>query len=79
MNEVCRINSGPSWIGGHYCAENQICERTNLNPNENVTGFDTFPQAALTLFQAVTLEGWVDIAYWVITLTYFYFFAHANQ
>jgi len=62
---VCRLNPAPSWQGGKYCEADQYCDRTDINPNVNVTGFDTFPQAALTLFQAVTLEGWVYIGYWV--------------
>lgn len=66
---VCRINVAPAWQGGRYCPEGTFCDRTDMNPNVNVTGFDTFPQAALTLFQSVTLEGWVYVGYWVCRST----------
>jgi hypothetical protein len=35
-----------------------------VNPNRGVTSFDNFFVSFLTIFQAITLEGWVDIMYW---------------
>ena len=34
-------------------------------PNFGITNFDNFVLAMLTTFQCVTLEGWVDVLYWV--------------
>lgn len=41
------------------------CVNTGDNPNGGVTHFDNIGVAFLTLFQCITLEGWVDVMYWV--------------
>ena len=33
------------------------------NPNYGATSFDSYPWAMVTLFQSITLEGWVDVMY----------------
>ena len=41
---------------GHFCAQSRA------NPN-NVTNFDNILWAFATIFQCITLEGWVDVMY----------------
>ena len=33
------------------------------NPNYGINSFDSLPWAMITLFQSITLEGWVDVMY----------------
>ena len=35
----------------------------HVNMNNGITGYDNLGQALLTVFVAVTLEGWVDVMY----------------
>ena len=46
-------------------------------PNFGITNFDNFVLAMLTTFQCVTLEGWVDVLYWVgliiMIISFFYY------
>lgn len=37
------------------------CGKSSLNPNADITSFDNIGISALTLFQSLTLEGWVEI------------------
>eukprot|EP00966_Prymnesium_polylepis_P084247 1950179-Prymnesium_polylepis.1 len=39
------------------------CTYFTSNPQINVTNFDHFPAAFVTIFYSVTLEGWVDVLY----------------
>lgn len=43
-----------------------VCIRgdTSMSPNGGITNFDTIFRAFLTIFQCITLEGWVDMMYW---------------
>ena len=34
-------------------------------PNSGITSFDNIGFAMLTVFQCVTMEGWINILYWV--------------
>ena len=43
-------------------------------PNFGITNFDNFVLAMLTTFQCVTLEGWVDVLYWVGLIIMIFFF-----
>ena len=36
-------------------------------PNQGITSFDNIGFAMLTVFQCVTMEGWINILYWVRT------------
>jgi hypothetical protein len=68
---VCSMGR-PVHVDRYYCPEGQICHYLNpgastlqLNPSgkDNHVGFDDFFIASLTVFQIITLEGWVDIMY----------------
>ena len=56
----------PTPCGGIYqCDEGYVCRHEWEGPQWGITCFDNFPQAMLTVFQCVTLEGWTDMLYWV--------------
>jgi hypothetical protein len=41
-----------------------VCASEFESPNAGLTGFDNIFQGLLTIFIAVTLEGWTDVMYW---------------
>ena len=43
------------------CNEDEYCWHTGLNPNQDCTSFDNILLSMLTVFIAVTLEGWSDV------------------
>jgi len=48
------------------CADNGLADPTCSifgNPNHGITSFDSMPWAIVSLFQAISLEGWVDMMY----------------
>jgi hypothetical protein len=47
------------------CAEGFFCGKALLNPSKNLLNFDTFPYAFIQVYQSVTLEGWVQIMYFL--------------
>ena len=53
--------------GGFLCDESKghVCREYWEGPNFGITNFDNFVLAVLTVFQCVTLEGWVEVLYWV--------------
>lgn len=42
------------------CSTGEVCLYTPINPNAGASGFDTVFDAFLSIFQAVSLEGWSD-------------------
>lgn len=52
-----------SHVGANYKCDVQGWE----GPNFGITNFDNFGLAMLTVFQCITLEGWTDVLYHVIT------------
>lgn len=51
--------------GSHDCPAGSICRYWDEGPNNGMTSFDSFPQAFLTVFQLITLEGWSEVFYLV--------------
>ena len=48
------------------CTDNALPDPTCSifgNPNHGITNFDSLPWAIVSLFQAISLEGWVDMMY----------------
>lgn len=45
------------------CSNGTICRDYWLGPNFGITNFDNILFAILTVFQCITMEGWVDILY----------------
>ncbi len=53
---------------GRQCyANGSECRGKWDGPNGGITNFDNFFFAMLTVFQCITMEGWTDVLYWVIT------------
>lgn len=42
-----------------------VCLDTGTSVNYGITNFDNIGTAFLTIFQCITLEGWVDVMYWI--------------
>eukprot|EP00939_MAST-03C_sp_MAST-3C-sp1_P002275 g2275.t1 len=57
-------DAGYACGGSFTCDAERFCGYNIENPNGGVTSFDNIFVAFLTIFQAITLEGWVDIMYW---------------
>lgn len=62
----------PCGEGGFQChdlnkAETMVCKLYWDGPNSGITNFDNFGLSMLTVFQCVTLEGWTDVLYAVIS------------
>ena len=56
----------PTEVGeGRYtsCASTQECRFYGTNPVDGTISFDNILSALMTIFQCVTLEGWVDVMY----------------
>ena len=44
-----------------------VCDTYWVGPNRGITSFDNFGLAMLTVFQCITMEGWVEVMYDVRT------------
>ncbi|XP_035391927.1 voltage-dependent L-type calcium channel subunit alpha-1D isoform X2 [Electrophorus electricus] len=55
----------PSGHGRHCTANGTVCRDGWQGPNNGITNFDNFLFAMLTVFQCITMEGWVDVLYWM--------------
>eukprot|EP01062_Namystynia_karyoxenos_P079240 TRINITY_DN8319_c1_g3_i1.p1 TRINITY_DN8319_c1_g3~~TRINITY_DN8319_c1_g3_i1.p1 ORF type:complete len:2368 (+),score=863.33 TRINITY_DN8319_c1_g3_i1:64-7104(+) len=60
---VCATHGSQVLVGGHHCEWNQECLQVADNPHYGKVGFDNIGIAALTLFTALTLEGWTESMY----------------
>ncbi|KAA0717050.1 Voltage-dependent N-type calcium channel subunit alpha-1B [Triplophysa tibetana] len=45
------------------CVGDGVCQEYWIGPNYGITNFDNILFAVLTVFQCITMEGWVDILY----------------
>ncbi|XP_024115896.1 calcium channel, voltage-dependent, N type, alpha 1B subunit, a isoform X2 [Oryzias melastigma] len=45
------------------CGNGTVCREYWIGPNFGITNFDNILFAILTVFQCITMEGWVDILY----------------
>ncbi|KAJ7992044.1 hypothetical protein DPEC_G00274490 [Dallia pectoralis] len=53
-----------------------VCRPGNLNPHKGSVNFDNIAYAWIAIFQVITLEGWVDIMYYVMDAHSFYNFIY---
>nr|XP_055055266.1 probable voltage-dependent N-type calcium channel subunit alpha-1B isoform X3 [Misgurnus anguillicaudatus] len=53
---------GPE-LPAQTCGGDSICREYWIGPNFGITNFDNILFAVLTVFQCITMEGWVDILY----------------
>ncbi|GAA6067385.1 voltage-dependent T-type calcium channel subunit alpha-1I-like, partial [Tachysurus ichikawai] len=52
------------------------CETGNSNPHKGAINFDNIGYAWIVIFQVITLEGWVEIMYYVMDAHSFYNFIY---
>ncbi|KAI1884599.1 hypothetical protein AGOR_G00228040 [Albula goreensis] len=52
------------------------CRAGDLNPHKGAVNFDNIGYAWIAIFQVITLEGWVDIMYYVMDAHSFYNFIY---
>ncbi|PWA33292.1 hypothetical protein CCH79_00013620, partial [Gambusia affinis] len=53
-----------------------VCRPGDLNPHKGAVNFDNIGYAWIAIFQVITLEGWVDIMYYVMDAHSFYNFIY---
>ncbi|KAG7460011.1 hypothetical protein MATL_G00216650 [Megalops atlanticus] len=53
-----------------------VCKPGELNPHKGAVNFDNIGYAWIAIFQVITLEGWVDIMYYVMDAHSFYNFIY---
>ncbi|XP_061078951.1 voltage-dependent T-type calcium channel subunit alpha-1H-like [Conger conger] len=53
-----------------------VCKAGELNPHKGAINFDNIGYAWIAIFQVITLEGWVDIMYYVMDAHSFYNFIY---
>ncbi|TRY59084.1 hypothetical protein DNTS_008394 [Danionella cerebrum] len=72
--------SSPNGTGDSNCINwNQYyseCKPGLLNPHKGAVNFDNIGYAWIAIFQVITLEGWVDIMYYVMDAHSFYNFIY---
>lgn len=56
------------------CPDGTQCREYWTGPNFGITNFDNILFAVLTVFQCITMEGWVDILYSVSLLSTFFLY-----
>uniref|UniRef100_A0A3Q2CR14 Voltage-dependent N-type calcium channel subunit alpha n=1 Tax=Cyprinodon variegatus TaxID=28743 RepID=A0A3Q2CR14_CYPVA len=52
-----------SELPARTCPNGTVCQEYWTGPNFGITNFDNILFAVLTVFQCITMEGWVDILY----------------
>ena len=71
-NETIWKSNGQSCGGDVKCLKMEVCDifypsnhsqGYNENPGDGFVGFDNIGMAFLTIFQCLSLEGWVDVMY----------------
>ncbi|EPY90074.1 hypothetical protein CB1_000054033 [Camelus ferus] len=71
---------GTGGAGHHTCINwNQyynVCRSGDSNPHNGAISFDNIGYAWIAIFQVITLEGWVDIMYYVMDAHSFYNFIY---
>ncbi|XP_038143533.1 voltage-dependent P/Q-type calcium channel subunit alpha-1A-like [Cyprinodon tularosa] len=57
-----------SELPARTCPNGTVCQEYWTGPNFGITNFDNILFAVLTVFQCITMEGWVDILYsdWLV-------------
>uniref|UniRef100_A0A7M4FQ54 Voltage-dependent T-type calcium channel subunit alpha n=1 Tax=Crocodylus porosus TaxID=8502 RepID=A0A7M4FQ54_CROPO len=53
-----------------------VCRTGNTNPHKGAINFDNIGYAWIVIFQVITLEGWVEIMYYVMDAHSFYNFIY---
>ena len=53
-----------NYSSGELCGTNETCRIFDNPPNEGYTSFNNIFSSFLTIFVAMTLEGWIDLLNW---------------
>ncbi|XP_063790950.1 voltage-dependent T-type calcium channel subunit alpha-1H isoform X2 [Pseudophryne corroboree] len=75
----CSNFNFPEFSSRNNCDLNQyynVCKPGDLNPHKGAINFDNIGYAWIAIFQVITLEGWVDIMYYVMDAHSFYNFIY---
>ncbi|KAM9305191.1 voltage-dependent T-type calcium channel subunit alpha-1H [Gastrophryne carolinensis] len=75
----CTNFNFPELSNRNNCDLNQyynVCQPGDLNPHKGAINFDNIGYAWIAIFQVITLEGWVDIMYYVMDAHSFYNFIY---
>ncbi|XP_073414555.1 voltage-dependent T-type calcium channel subunit alpha-1H isoform X4 [Dendrobates tinctorius] len=75
----CSNFNFPEFGSRNHCDLNQyynVCKAGELNPHKGAINFDNIGYAWIAIFQVITLEGWVDIMYYVMDAHSFYNFIY---
>eukprot|EP00754_Rhynchopus_humris_P029961 Rhum_TRINITY_DN15245_c7_g1::Rhum_TRINITY_DN15245_c7_g1_i1::g.146874::m.146874 len=59
-------------VGGHHCEWGSTCVEFGGNPEGGLLSFDNIGVSSLTLFVALTLEGWTDSMYYTMDATTYF-------
>eukprot|EP00754_Rhynchopus_humris_P029963 Rhum_TRINITY_DN15245_c7_g1::Rhum_TRINITY_DN15245_c7_g1_i2::g.146880::m.146880/K04857/CACNA1S; voltage-dependent calcium channel L type alpha-1S len=59
-------------VGGHHCEWGSTCVEFGGNPEDGMLSFDNIGVSSLTLFVALTLEGWTDSMYYTMDATTYF-------
>ncbi|XP_075937609.1 voltage-dependent T-type calcium channel subunit alpha-1H [Anarhichas minor] len=68
---VASVNGCVNW-NQYY----NVCHPGEFNPHKGAVNFDNIGYAWIAIFQVITLEGWVDIMYYVMDAHSFYNFIY---
>ncbi|XP_076865263.1 voltage-dependent T-type calcium channel subunit alpha-1H isoform X2 [Brachyhypopomus gauderio] len=77
----CEVNPPPDSSNSKNSCVNwnlyyNVCQAGDLNPHKGAVNFDNIGYAWIAIFQVITLEGWVDIMYYVMDAHSFYNFIY---
>ncbi|XP_056389771.1 voltage-dependent T-type calcium channel subunit alpha-1H isoform X4 [Hyla sarda] len=75
----CSNFNFPEFGSRNNCDLNQfynVCKPGEVNPHKGAINFDNIGYAWIAIFQVITLEGWVDIMYYVMDAHSFYNFIY---
>ncbi|KAK7939673.1 hypothetical protein WMY93_002999 [Mugilogobius chulae] len=83
-NGMLRCTDVPAYEEGGVVANScinwnqyfNVCRAGELNPHKGAVNFDNIGYAWIAIFQVITLEGWVDIMYYVMDAHSFYNFIY---
>uniref|UniRef100_A0A3Q0RA28 Calcium channel, voltage-dependent, T type, alpha 1H subunit a n=1 Tax=Amphilophus citrinellus TaxID=61819 RepID=A0A3Q0RA28_AMPCI len=70
-SSLASVNACVNW-NQYY----NVCRPGELNPHKGAVNFDNIGYAWIAIFQVITLEGWVDIMYYVMDAHSFYNFIY---
>ncbi|XP_053545406.1 voltage-dependent T-type calcium channel subunit alpha-1I [Bombina bombina] len=71
-----RLDSNQTGMCVNWNQYYNVCRTSNTNPHKGAINFDNIGYAWIVIFQVITLEGWVEIMYYVMDAHSFYNFIY---